>query len=169
MVELFTGDSAVYLIVITQQSSQLQKINKTDFDRLSDAYRNFISKPDLLNRNPDVFKNLSLQLYQLIFQNINLPAGRIVISPDGKYFPFEALITNAKPLSYFVDDHAVSYTYSARYLLNQFTANTVSGSRVFMGIAPVHYANGFPALLGSDESLRQVQNYFSNPVNLTGS
>jgi CHAT domain-containing protein len=37
-----------------------------------------------------------------------------------------------------------------------------------MGIAPVRYTNGFPALLGSDESLRQVQNYFRHPVNLLG-
>ena len=120
LVELFTGDSAVYLLLITQQGPQLQKINKTDFDRLSDAYRDFISNPDLLNRNFDVFKNLSLQLYQLLFQDINLPAGRIIISPDGKYFPFEALITNTSTLDYFLDDHAVTYTYSARYLLNIF-------------------------------------------------
>ena len=169
LVELFSGDSAVYILVMTQQKASLQRVNKTDFDRLSEAYRNLLSKADFLNRNFETFKNLSLQLYQLLFQNINLPAGRIIISPDGKNFPFEALITNANPLTYFLDDHAVSYTYSARYLLNQFTTNTVSGSTEFMGIAPVHYANGFPALLGSDRSLQQVQGYFNNPVGLTGS
>jgi CHAT domain-containing protein len=169
LVELFSGDSAVYILVITHQQFYLKKINKPDFDRLSDAYLNFVSNPELLNRNFNAFENLSLQLYQLIFQDISLPKGRIIISPDGKYFPFEALITNIKPLSYFLDDHAVSYTYSGRYLLNQFTPKAVSNSNIFMGIAPVHYTNGFSALLGSDESLREVQSYFSDPVNLTGS
>ena len=168
LVELFSGDSAVYILVITQQKADLQKINKTDFDRLSDTYRNFISNADLLNRNFETFKKVSLQLYQLLFQNSSLPAGRIIISPEGKNFPFEALITNTKPFTYFLDDHAVSYTYSARYLLNQFTANSISGSGAFIGIAPVHYANGFASLSGSDKSLRQVQGYFNNPVNLTG-
>src|SRR4029077_8546094 len=167
-VELFTGDSAVYLLAITQQSTHLQKINKTDFDRLSDAYRHFISNPDLLNRKFDVFKNLSLQLYQLLFKDINLPAGRIIISPDGKYFPFEALATNLRPLNSLLDDHAVTYTYSARYLLNDFSTSTAFNSYAFMGIAPVQYGNGLPALPVSDQSLERVQNYFSNATSLTG-
>ena len=37
--------------------------------------------------------HVSKQLYQLIFRDEKLPKGRIVISPDGQYFPFEALIT----------------------------------------------------------------------------
>jgi len=169
LVELYHGDSAVYMLVITAQKSYIQKINKNSFDSLSAAYVNYISNPDLLNGNFNNYVECSGQLYQLLFQNISLPVGRIIISPDGKYFPFEALITNTKPLTYFLDDHAVSYTYSARYLLNQFTKKSASNSQTFMGIAPVNYSNGFPALLGSDESLRQVQNYFSNPLNLTGS
>lgn len=169
LVELYHGDSAVYMLVITAQKSYIQKINKNSFDSLSAANVNYISNPDLLNGNFNNYVQCSGQLYQLLFQNISLPVGRIIISPDGKYFPFEALITNTKPLTYFLDDHAVSYTYSARYLLNQFTKKSASNSQTFMGIAPVNYSNGFPALLGSDESLRQVQNYFSNPLNLTGS
>jgi CHAT domain-containing protein len=113
-----------------------------------------------------VFKNLSLQLYRLIFQNINLPPGRIIISPDGKYFPFEALVTNLQPLTYFLDDHAVTYTYSARYLLNDFSMNATFNSYSFMGIAPVQYGNGLPALPGSDQSLQRVQNYFNNAASL---
>jgi CHAT domain-containing protein len=166
LVELFTGDSAIYVLAITQQNSFLRKINKADFDRLSDAYRNFISNPGLLNTRFDAFKDVSLHLYQLIFQNINLPAGRIIISPDAKYFPFESLITSAKPLTYFLEDHAVSYTYSARYLLNDFTTN--ASSYTFMGFAPVQYSDGMPALPGSDASLTRIENYFRNVTNFVG-
>jgi CHAT domain-containing protein/tetratricopeptide (TPR) repeat protein len=162
LVELFVGDSAVYILAITAQKSFLQKIDKTDFDRLSDSYRNYISKQDLLNKNFDAFRNQSLQLYQLIFKNINLLAGRIIISPDGKYFPFEALVTNNHLPTYFVEDHAVSYVYSARYLLNNFTTNSALSSHPFLGMAPVQYSNGLATLTGSDQSLRRMQNYFNN-------
>ena len=161
LVELFAGDSAVYTLVITLQRSYVQKIDKNSFDRLSDTYRNFISNSDLLNKGFDKFKKLADQLYRLIFKEIDLPTGRIIFSPDGKYFPFEALVTNTKPLTYFLEDHAVSYTYSARYLLNNFAVNPTLNSNTFMGFAPVQYA-ALPELAGSDQSLQRMRNYFSN-------
>ena len=168
LVELFVGDSAVYILAITSGKSDLQKINKTDFDRLSDIYRNYISNQDLLNRNFDDFKSLSLKLYQLIFKNINLPAGRIIISPDGKYFPFEALVTKNEPATYFIEDHAVSYTYSARYLLTSFTSTSSQFARTFVGFAPVQFTD-LTALAGSDQSLHQMQHYFSHATSFVGS
>ncbi len=161
LVELFAGDSAVYVLAITTQKSNLQKIDKEDFDRLSDTYRKYISSQDLINRDFNTFRKLSLQLYQLIFQNINLPAGRIIISPDGSYFPFEALITDDQLPTYFVEDHAVSYTYSARFLLMNFTSTSSKFSQTFMGFAPVQFT-GLPALSGSDQSLNRMQKYFHN-------
>ena len=145
-----------------------RRLDKNAFDSLSAAYVNYISHPDLLNGNFNNYIQCSGQLYQLLFQNVNLPAGRIIISPDGKYFPFESLITNKQPLTYFLEDHAVSYTYSARYLLNNFTASSASNSYTFMGIAPVQYNNGLPALSGSDQSLQRMRNYFSNATSLAG-
>ena len=166
LVELFAGDSAVYVLTVTAQKDYLQKIDKAAFDSLSESYRIFISNADLLNRHYEAFLNLSHRLYALLFRKIDPPPGRIVIAPDGKYFPFEALIVNMQPLTYFLDDHAVTYTYSARYLLNDFSTGTRSNSYTFLGIAPVQYNNGYPALYGSDESLRRVQNYFSDVTNL---
>ncbi len=168
LVELFAGDSATYILVITKEKSYLDKVNKTTFDSLSHVYTKYISDPNLLNKNSSNCIKLSSQLYQLIFKNINLPKGRIIISPDDKYFPFEALVTNTQPLTYFVEDYAVSYTYSARYLLNNFTTNSASDSYTFMGIAPVQYANGLPALPGSDQSVQRMQAYFSNATTLIG-
>jgi CHAT domain-containing protein len=167
LVELFSGDSAVYIQVITAQKSWLKKINKAAFDSLSGAYTHYISHPDLLNKNFDKYIQLSWQLYHLIFQNVNLPAGRIIISPYGKYFPFEALVTNNQPLTYFVEDHAVSYTYSARYLLMNFTSSSSPSAQTFMGFAPVQFTRR-PALTGSDQSLIRMKNYFSNAISFVG-
>ena len=90
---------------------------------------------------------MSTQLYQVNVSKFSFASGRIIISPDGKYFPFEALVINTQPLTYFLEDHAVSYTYSARYLLNNFTVNPALNSNTFMGFAPVQYASALPDCL----------------------
>jgi CHAT domain-containing protein/tetratricopeptide (TPR) repeat protein len=168
LVELFDGDSAVYVLAITKQESYLEMINKTAFENLSTAYVRYLSNQGLLNRDFDSFADISNQLYELIFGKINLPAGRIIISPDGRrYFPFESLVTKQKPPAYFVENYAVSYTYSARYLLNDFLTNSTSSSHTFIGIAPVHF-NGLDALSGSDQSLENIQPFFKNATSLVG-
>ena len=125
---------------------------------------------DLLNRNYSGFIQVAHNLYRLLFQNNSLPTGRIIISPDGRYFPFEALVTSSvdQPVSYFLNEHAVSYTYSARYLLNQFATDSTFVSRNFLGIAPVHYAANkqLASLTGSDQSLKYIRSYFSDADNL---
>src|SRR5436190_3617424 len=55
LIELFAGDSAVYVMTITKHGSYLQKINKTAFDNLSTAYVRYLSDQDLLNRSFDTF------------------------------------------------------------------------------------------------------------------
>ncbi len=68
---------------------------------------------------------------------------------------------NAQPLRYFLDDYAVSYTYSARYLLNQFETNAAGSAKNFMGIAPVKYIPVFKmsALTGSENSLKRIESF----------
>jgi len=100
-----------------------------------------------------------------------LPKGRIIISPDGShYFPFESLISDnsQKDPVYFLADHAVSYTYSASYLVNNFTDAVSHSSGNFLGIAPVNYPAAFhlPALSGSDLSLGKIGSYIPSSYNL---
>jgi CHAT domain-containing protein len=134
-------------------------------------YINYISNSSLQNKYFPEFVNTSSQLYQLIFQNKPLPSGRIIISPDDRYFPFEALVTKKQPVTYFLSDYAVSYTYSARYLMNRFVNTTYTYAKNFIGVAPVHYPSGMKlaALPGSDRSLLKLQSYFSNADNLISS
>jgi CHAT domain-containing protein len=163
LVEIFAGDSAVYCLVITAQKAQLKKVKKNIFDSIALLYISYISNPDLMNRNFDAFVNTSSELFQLMFKDNPLPTGRIIISPDGHYFPFEALVIHARPLNYFLNDHAVSYTYSARYLMNCFVSSSGNTSNNFLGIAPVQYpANmNLAALPGSDKSLHRLHSLVS--------
>jgi CHAT domain-containing protein len=163
LVELFVGDSAVYTLVITPRNVQIRKADKPGFDSLSRIYTDYISSSEKLNRNYDDFIRISRQLYLHIFQEIKLPAGRIIFSPDGNYFPVEALVTGTSPKPvYFINDHAVSYAYSARYLLNSFS-NSGKSFRNFMGIAPVKYSytDQVIPLPGSDQSLGRLSRYFT--------
>jgi hypothetical protein len=122
LLEIFTGDSTVYIFSITPASEYLTKIDKKFYDSLTTRYISFIVNHNNLNKNFTEFVNVANQLYILIFQNIQLPAGgSLIVSPDGKSFPFECLVSrmNGQAPNYLLNDYATSYTYSAKYLSNQ--------------------------------------------------
>ncbi len=170
LLEMFSGDSSVYLLMIGREKIDLIRLDKLIFDSVSTSFSKYLSNSYLANKEHGKFTHVSSQLYSLIFSKLKIPNGRIIISPDGKYFPFEALVTTVTSGNshYFVEDHAVSYTYSARFLLNQFDGNSNSSERNFIGVAPVQFASklGLQSLPGSDESLERLQSHFSRSNNL---
>jgi CHAT domain-containing protein len=160
LIEFFDGDSAVYSLIITPSDIYLDKIDKETFDRLVTEFISFISDHEKLNKNFDRFVNASYSLYQLIFQKHSMLPGRIIISPDSRYFPIEALVTNkVAPLAYLIQTHPVSYTHSARFLMIDFNTGTYRGTRNLMGIAPVNFRTGLnqASLTGSDISLQKIK------------
>ncbi|MGZ3845324.1 MAG: CHAT domain-containing protein, partial [Flavisolibacter sp.] len=167
LMELFSGDSALYVLTIDKTKTYFDKIEKNLFDSLSSRFSTYLSQPDLINRNYYSFTAVSHRLYQLIFRSAAVGPGRIIISPDKNYLPFEALVTSTRPFTYFLDDHAVSYTFSARYLRSQFSTSSFSGDHIFMGIAPLKF-RGLPGLTGSDQSLKNVQENFVRSTSLIG-
>ncbi|HYJ37661.1 MAG TPA: hypothetical protein VEV87_03560, partial [Chitinophagaceae bacterium] len=170
LVELFAGDSAVYILIIGKESINFNKVSKSGFDSLSRIYINYISDMELINLKHHEFLQVAHQLYRLIFEKANLPKGRIIFSPDGKYFPLESLVTTLQPPTYFLHDHAVSYTYSVRYLLNTGSKPYLSKGQNFFGIAPIQFSAtlGMPSLIGSDESLRKIVTNFRGETSLVG-
>jgi len=170
LLEIFSGDSAIYSLFITREKVYFGKINKTKFDSTAGSFMSYISNPDLLNSQFENYVKTAESLYQIIFRNYIVNDGRIIISPDGKIFPFEALVTRSdtKDVEYFISGHAVSYTYSARYLLAEFESNKSENSGTFLGIAPIQYYSGFSLaeLQGSDRSLDQIGLNFNDPHNL---
>ena len=168
LIELFAGDSAVYVFNIDPRKTTLIKIDKNAFDSLSRRFTEYLSNVELLNSHYDDFLKTSAQLYNLMFPNEKPSLGRVIVSPDGKYFPFEALVVKEKPVEYFVEKNAVSYTYSVRYLLNT-TSNASSKSNYsFLGIAPVEFKNEWqlPNLTGSELSLSKIRGNFSQAASL---
>ena len=172
LLELFVGDSAVYVMIITKEKSYHNRINKSEFDQAVSSFVRHIGDQSLLNHDFQGFINASAELYKLIFQNINLPPGRIIISPDGPYFPFEALVMKmreGRPV-YFLENYAVSYTYSARYLTNSFSNSPADSRPIFLGVAPVKYGleTRLASLDGSDHSLQRIGRHFSDVDEMVG-
>ena len=170
LVEIFSGDSAVYVLIIGQKKTDFRKLDKHKFDSLSQVYLSFLSNESRLNAGFDEFLNTSRNLYQLIFEKSGLPGGRILISPEGQYFPFESLVISktGEPLKYLLTDYAVGYTYSARYLMNSFLQRKDIPSNVFLGVAPVSYAPNLRLadLRESDHSLTRINAFFKPYNNL---
>jgi CHAT domain-containing protein len=165
LIEIFNGDSSLFTLIITNSKTSISKIDKRSFDSLSQNFMAFISNSSLLNKQFPEFTNISRKLYDLIFHDHPVPTGRIIISPDGFCFPFEALITNKGPeIHYMLNDNSVSYTYSARFLLSHFASTSNRLVNDFMGMAPVEYANymNLSSLPGSDVSLDQIKTHFRN-------
>ncbi len=172
LLELYVGDSAVYVMVISKEKIYLNRINKSEFDQAVNSFVRHLTDQHLLNHDFQGFISSSAELYKLIFRNINLPSGRIIISPDGPYFPFEALVVQmreGRPV-YFLEDHAVSYTYSARYLMNSFSNTTRDSRPLFLGVAPVKYGSEtrLASLDGSDHSLLRIGRHFSDVDKMIG-
>lgn len=170
LVEFFSGDSAVYVMIISPNQVLLERIDKDSFDYAVTNFISYLSNESLLNRNFREFINASGHLYKLIFKDHTLAPGRIIVSPDGHYFPVEALVTSERqPPAYLILEHPISYTHSARLLMFDFNTNIASGAKNFLGIAPVHFQSelNMPSLNGSDHSLQLLRKNFRNTNCLT--
>lgn len=163
LLEIFSGDSTVYSLLITSQEAVLNKIDKNEFETTAASYIYYISNPSSLNTHFSEFRKIAYKLYLLLFPGRPVTAERIIISPEGRYFPVESLITDnsqADPV-YFITHYAVSYTYSARYLANDFIAARANTGGNLLGFAPVYYNPdlNLPNLAGSDLSLKNIGEY----------
>jgi CHAT domain-containing protein len=161
VIEMFSGDAFIYTLIITQDKVFVDRIDKNDFEETINSYTSYISNYELLNKSYVSFRKTAYHLYELIFKNKSLPDGRIIVSLDGYYFPFESLISdnNTPAPVYFISAHAISYTYSVRYLFNDFGSSHKIPGGNFFGLAPVRYSPGFQLaeLSGSDVSLKKIQ------------
>lgn len=164
LIEMFAGDSAIYVFSIQPHRVDFKKLNKNIFDSLSRQYISVISDPIWLNKHFPDFIQLSRHLYRQIFENLHLTSGRLIMSFDGQYFPIEGLdISNpGETTKYLFNDFAVSYTYSAKYLMNDFISRPNSDGHIFLGVAPIRYPDRMKLnpLIGSDQSLSILQSNF---------
>ena len=164
LIEFYDGDSSSYSMIITPQEILLDKLDKNAFDSAVNKFVGYLSSRIRMNNDFPGFVKVSRDLHRLLFAKHDLQNGKIIISPDSRYFPIEALITNDQEgqLSYFVESHPVSYAHSARFLLIDFNSEKETASGSFMGLAPVNFQASMrqPSLIGSDKSLQVLKANF---------
>lgn len=159
LIETFVGNQAVYLMQVSGKSVSIRKIALSSYSRLVTEFMGYCADVKKMNQAFPAFCKTSYELYSLLFGAGPLQEERLVISPDGPFFPFEALRISGSLESseYLLNSHAISYVYAARSLLTS-TPDSAAVEGGFMGMAPVRFQGGLqlPELAGSDRSLESI-------------
>lgn len=170
-VEYVLGSEHIFVFVITSEASRVRLLPRHDsLEAAIRAFRQAIEDP---YGPPQTYHRLGHQLYQWLWAplaELDLPA-RIQIVPDGAlaYLPFEALLTQpAQPdqtwrtLSYLIDQHRISYQYSAT-IGHYLTKQSLPHGTAWLGVAPEYHPvpdgltlSPLPSALEEIEKLRQL-------------
>ncbi len=167
LLEYFTGDSASYALKITPTEAKLVQLDAPDFARDAHQLLTLSADAGTMNRQFPLFLQRANDLFRRIFAPLDVPKGRVIVSPDGAIVPLDLLSRSATRPAYLLTDYAFSYTYSARFLVKQAQRTSVA-SKSFLGLAPVDFASGQPTLRGSDASLKTLADGFFSPTLLVG-
>jgi CHAT domain-containing protein len=162
VLEYFMGDDAIYALIISSKKTDLQKIPLLDYSKNAKQFLAYCTDNQKINQNFQDFLAISNQIYQQTFRYLNVQKGRLIITQDGYFLPFEALSKSSKRAEYLLNDYAISYTYSVQFLLKNLGEKSFSFSHKFMGMSPVNYSKNLnqTSLLGSDISLSEVASNF---------
>lgn len=133
-IHYFINDTVAYILGISGTNARLLKLPYRGINNKLGAFLQICSDKEMLNGNYDQFALLSHSIYQDLFQPLQMPKGRVVISPDNFLIPFEALCTDSRGRHFLVYDYTFDYVYSARVLLKSF--HNPEGKGNFLGLAP---------------------------------
>lgn len=167
-VQYFINDTVAYVLTITSASTSFIKLSSKKFNQ--QMLVNFLqscTNKKLLQNNYDAFAKQSYNLYQTIFQQLKIPAGRTIICPDNVLTPFEALCTDTTGKNFLINQYTFSYVYSARYLL--MPVSNIKPRANFAGFAPVHFQSslGVVDLRQSEESLKNSKSFYNSAALFT--
>ena len=169
LIEYFTGDSAIYILSLSNKGDKLLKIKYLNYSNTVTKLLTLLSNKTLLNQSFNSYRAFAYELYFNLFKPLNVAKGSVYISPDEHFIPFDALLSNTQtPTSFLLKDYAFAYTYSAHFLMKNMPQRTHLNNS-FLGIAPVTYNENLKqkTLLGADKSLKNIEQYFSNATYLT--
>jgi CHAT domain-containing protein len=166
-VSYFVGDSALYMLSVRSNHTRLIRQPLATYRTDAARYLALLSQPEQINQSYGTFLALSYRLYQRLLAPLTQPTGRIIVSPDGSFIPFETLSQSPIHAAYAINQAAFSYAYSARLLLRQVgpaTGTVPSGD--FLGFAPGQFAPSLKQapLPGSQLALEQIGSGFRSSM-----
>ncbi|TAF29718.1 MAG: CHAT domain-containing protein [Runella slithyformis] len=158
-VSYFVGDSAVYGLVIQNQAKLIRlKIQPADYQKLANEFLNLCANRAALNAQYPRYRALAYALYEQLWKPLYINTERVVIAQDGVFLPFEAFLTAPNGSEFLLKRHAISYTYSAKYLKPPYPRWGNFNTSPFVGFAPETFAVGLKQvpLSGSAAVLQEV-------------
>lgn len=165
LLTFFSGKNSIYGIGVKDHTTQFLEFDKSSYDSLITAMNTFLSSKSRQNQSFKEYLSVSASLYNLLIKPFQLSVNnRTIISTNNGFFPFEALSRSGSKPDYLGQHHAISYTYSAGFLLKKrISEHLTNNSRSFLGIAPVDFSlsSGQPSLPGSDNAAITIERNFS--------
>jgi CHAT domain-containing protein len=169
LITYFVGDSSLYLMGITGDTVVLRKQATGAYNQAIRQFTSLLNDPEAMSKTTTVghFQRVSNSLYRQLLAPLAVPAGRVVVSPDGGFIPFDALSRSPDQLDYAVNDYAFSYVYSASLLVrNRATQVRIPGYARgrFLGVAPVDFSTRLKqvTLPNSDAALIPIAERFES-------
>ena len=142
LLEYFVADNSIYVLKIMKGENpkivQLQK--PTNIEENIKQLKSIVSSAEQNNSHFSAFVQLSNQLYETLFEGIEIDTKKLLIVPDGvlNFIPFEILCTNKNENQpdYLLQKHTLSYAYSST-VLAQNKQNKASSNNQLLAVAPI--------------------------------
>jgi CHAT domain-containing protein len=171
LISYFVGDSAVYGLNVTANEIGLRKINIAEYKRYTQEFQRLLGNRENQNKEFGNYLMASNRLYELLLKPFGINSGRVIISPDGNFLPFESLSFSSSQPEYLVKKYAFSYTYSAGFLTKTFRSKSdLLNTKMFFGMAPGKFAPKLvqASLPGSELALETINKHFLFSKIVTG-
>lgn len=189
LLEYMWGDQAIYILAINANGVKTKKVALTpEISRAFEEITTQLRSPPENASEKEQFIKFCVNAESLFRHLVRdfLPESKgdskknspLIISADGPLasFPFEVLITRLPAgnevdyrLPYIVLDYPVSYTFSARLLLKQATANRAGNKLLALGYAgngsSRQQRNGFSNLPGTEKEINAIKEVMKNTTN----
>ena len=163
LIEYFTGDSVVYALFLTSGRQALLRIPYKSYGKDTKNLLTLCADKSLLNQYYDSYEKVAYQLYQKLIKPLAIPKGRVIVSPDDHFIPFEALLSDSLDKgSFLAKKYIFSYAHSIRVMMKKISLPAAT-EHTFLGIAPSDYNRNFElaALPGANQSLDNIVHNFS--------
>lgn len=158
----FETDSVVYALLISKSDVQFKKLAFPGYADTVNVFAQLCKDRQLLNSSYSRYASLANVLYKKLFEPLNVPKGKVIVSPDLNFIPLDALTIDEAGKSFLLYDYTFDYTYSAGYLIKTMNIALQKGAG-FLGIAPESFSSNLSLakLYGSAASLESIFDKYS--------
>lgn len=158
--------SSTYVMLVSQNETRAYLIKDIPhLKKLVLKYREAISKPFNTKEDRSNFIEISNELYRTLFPSEGIQHfikdKHLIIIPDGhmQSIPFEALIIEKASQTYLIEQHEISYVYSASFQLHNNSLTRVA-SKGFVAFSPITFSDtSLDNLSYSEQEMEHIEKH----------